>query len=122
MRPWNLAAAAVVGLHVGFVLFVLFGGLLVLRWERLAWLHLPAVIWGVAIEYGGWICPLTPLENYLRERGGLSAYSGDFLERYALPLLYPAQLTRGTQIFLGSVALFVAANAYCSVEIVRGRP
>jgi hypothetical protein len=106
---YSALADAVVALHLGFVLFVALGGLLVLRWRRLAWLHLPAAVWGVAIEWGGWACPLTPLENHLRESGGGEAYSGDFVARYLMPVLYPEGLTRESQIALGFAAL--AGNA-----------
>ena len=88
------------------------GGLLVLRWPRAAWLHIPAAIWGVLIEYTGWICPLTPLENSFRARGGEMGYTGGFIEHYIQPLLYPAGLTRGTQIVLGSFVLLLNLGAY----------
>lgn len=101
--------------HLAFVLFVVLGGLLVLRWPRVAWLHLPAAIWGVLIEYTGWICPLTPLENSLRVRGGEAGYSGGFIQHYIQPVLYPAGLTRATQIVLGSLVLIVNLTAYAVV-------
>jgi hypothetical protein len=88
------------------------GGLLVLRWPRLAWLHVPAAIWGVLIEYSGWVCPLTPLENWLRARGGESGYAGGFVEHYILRTLYPAGLTRGTQVVLGTLVLVINLVAY----------
>ena len=106
------AADAVVLLHAAFVLFVVFGGLLVLRWRWIAWLHVPAVLWGVAIEFGGWVCPLTPLENYLRQTGGAVGYEGDFIAHYVLPILYPAALTRSWQIFLGACALAINLLIY----------
>ena len=106
------AADVVVVVHLAFVVFVVAGGLLVARYPRLAWVHVPAAAWGVFIEFRGWICPLTPLENYLRERGGSSAYQGDFIEYYVLPLLYPAHLTPGVQIGLGSLALIVNVLLY----------
>ena len=84
---FRAAADLVVALHALFVVFVLLGGLLVVRWPRLVWVHVPAAAWGVFIEFRGWICPLTPLENYLRQRGGSSAYQGEFIEHYLLPLL-----------------------------------
>jgi hypothetical protein len=117
---FRLLADASLVLHLGFVLFVLFGGLLVLRWRWIAWVHVPAAAWGVLIEYAGWICPLTPLENYLRERGGLAPYSGDFIERYLLPLLYPLHLTRPDQILLGSLA--IAVNGLVYWLVIRRRP
>lgn len=107
-------------LHLGFVLFVVLGGLLVLRWPRLAWLHIPAAVWGVLIEYTGWICPLTPLENSFRLRGGEAGYSGGFIQHYIQPVLYPAGLTRSTQIALGSFALLVNLTAY-GVVVARTR-
>jgi hypothetical protein len=109
---FRLAADAIVVIHFAFVLFVVLGGLLVLRWRWMAWLHLPAAAWGVLIEYANWICPLTPLENYLRERGGVGGYAGDFIEHYVLPLLYPARLTRSAQLLLGSLALALNALIY----------
>jgi hypothetical protein len=112
---FRLSADVVVVVHVVFVLFVLLGGLLALRWPQLAWLHVPAAVWGVLVEYMDSICPLTPVENYLRERGGLASYPGDFVEHYLLPLLYPVRLTRGTQMFLGSTALVFNAFVYWRV-------
>jgi hypothetical protein len=118
--PTILRATAdlIVFLHVVFVVFVVLGGLLVARWPRLAWLHVPAAAWGVFIEFRGWVCPLTPLENYLRRRGGSSAYEGEFVEHYILPLLYPASLTPRIQIWLGSFAF--AVNLACYWRIIRG--
>jgi hypothetical protein len=108
----RIAADLIVLVHASFVLFVVLGGLLVLRWRRLAWLHVPAVGWGVMIEWAGWICPLTPLENSLRRRAGATGYQGDFIEHYLLPLLYPGQLTREWQMMLGGVALAVNVFVY----------
>jgi len=107
-------------LHLVFVLFVVLGGLVVLKWPRAAWLHIPAAIWGVLIEYTGWICPLTPLENALRTRGGEAGYNGGFIEHYIQPLLYPAGLTRSTQVVLGSVVLLVNLTAY-GIALSRNR-
>jgi hypothetical protein len=118
---YRALADAVLMLHLGFAFFVVLGGLLVLRWTRLAWLHIPAAIWGVLIEYAGWICPLTPLENSFRTRGGEAGYSGGFIEHYIQPVLYPAGLTRGTQITLGSLALLVNLTAYGVVIARRHR-
>lgn len=109
---YRALADLILALHLAFVLFVVLGGLLVLRWPRVAWLHIPAAIWGVLIEYTGWICPLTPLENSLRTRGGEAGYNGGFIEHYIQPLLYPAGLTRSTQVVLGSVVLVLNLTAY----------
>jgi hypothetical protein len=105
-------ADAVVLAHTLFVVFVVCGGFLVWRWRWLAWAHVPAALWGVAIEYGGWICPLTPLENALRARAGMVGYRGGFVEHHVLPLLYPPDLTAPTQVVLGSVALIINVIAY----------
>ena len=107
--------------HAAFVLFVILGGLLVLRWPRIAWLHVPAAIWGVLIEYSGWICPLTPLENTLRERAGQAGYSGGFIEHYVLGALYPAGLTRGVQFVLGAVVVIINGLVYGSLWMRRRR-
>jgi hypothetical protein len=109
---WRLLADAVVVVHCAFVLFVVLGGLLVLRRPRLAWLHLPAAVWGVAIEWGGFICPLTPLENRLRARAGETGYMGGFVERYLLPVLYPEGLTGDVQLLLGAGVLVVNVVVY----------
>ncbi|RWA48960.1 hypothetical protein AU476_31445 [Cupriavidus sp. UYMSc13B] len=105
-------ADLVVIMHGLFILFVVAGGLLVLRWPRVAWLHLPAAVWGVLIEWSGWICPLTPLENTLRQTAGQAGYSGGFVERYLLPLIYPAGLTPAVQLWLGLVVLGVNVAVY----------
>jgi hypothetical protein len=100
------AAAFVLLLHAGFILYVIFGGLLTFRDGRWALLHLPAAVWGSIVELKGWICPLTPLENTLRKLGGMEPYSGDCIGHYVMPIIYPEGLTRAMQIFL---AMFVFA-------------
>ena len=117
---YRALADLILALHLVFVLFVVLGGLLVLKWPRAAWLHIPAAIWGVLIEYTGWICPLTPLENSLRTRGGEAGYNGGFIEHYIQPLLYPAGLTRSTQVVLGSLVLALNLTAY-SIMVSRMR-
>jgi len=98
--------------HASFVLFVIFGGLLVLRWRWIAWLHLPAALWGAIVEFTGWICPLTPLENWLRAQGGKTSYRSDFIAQYLLPVLYPEDLTRDLQLLLGTVVVVLNAAVY----------
>ena len=117
---WRLAAEAVVLVHFAFVLFVVLGGLLALRWPRLAWVHLPAAVWGAGISLTGLICPLTPLEKWLREAGGLAAYEGGFIAHYILPVLYPAGLTRGTQVALGVAVTLLNAAIYTALWRRRG--
>ena len=109
---WLLLADLTVLAHAAFVVFVVAGGLAVWRWPRVAWAHVPAAVWGVAIEWTGAVCPLTPLENRLRALGGGGAYSGDFVGEYVLPLLYPAGLTRPVQIALGTLVLLLNAAIY----------
>lgn len=109
---FNLWADAVVVLHASFVLFVLLGGVAALRWRRLAWFHLPAALWGAIIELGGWICPLTYLENYFRRMGGGDGYGGTFIEHCLEPLLYPLGLTRHVQLLFGLSALLLNLAIY----------
>lgn len=110
----RLLADAVVVVHLAFIVFVVLGGLLVVRWHRLAWLHLPTALWGAAIELGGFVCPLTPLEVYLRRCAGETGYSGGFVEHYVIPIIYPGVLTRTLQVGLGVgvVTLNVAVYAW----------
>jgi len=102
----------VVVLHAAFVVFVVIGGLLALRWRRLIWLHVPAVVWAVAIEVIGFECPLTPLENALRVRAGETPYSGTFIEHHLLRLLYPAGLTRSMQYAFAAIVVVANVVAY----------
>ena len=109
---YGLLADLALFLHLAFVLFVVLGGLLVYRWPRVSWLHLPAAVWGASVELGGWLCPLTPLEIWLRTKAGGEGYSGDFIEQYFQPILYPAGLTRVNQLVLGLVVVAVNAAVY----------
>ncbi len=109
---YHLLADLVVVIHLLFVFFVMLGGLFVLRWRFFAWIHIPAVFWAALIEFSGWICPLTPLENHLRIKGGSSGYESGFVEHYIIPLLYPAQLTRTMQIVLGLLVMVVNLVIY----------
>jgi hypothetical protein len=115
----SVLADLLVVLHLAFVVFVVAGGLLVLRWPRLAWVHLPAAAWGAIVEVTGWICPLTPAENWLRQRAGLDVYTGDFVTRYILPALYPEGLTRESQLLMGGVV--IALNAVVYALVIRRR-
>ena len=120
----NALADLIVVFHFAFVAFVVLGGLLVARWPRVAWVHLPAAAWGVWIELAGWICPLTPLENWLRRRAGGEGYTASFVEHYIVPVLYPAALTREMQWLLGGLVLAINGAVYLAVLRRRwqGRP
>jgi hypothetical protein len=115
----RIAADAVLLLHVAFVLFVVLGGALLLRWPKLAWIHLPAVVWAALVELNGWICPLTPLEVEFRRASGEAGYAGDFLEHYIVVLLYPEGLTRSIQI--GLAIVLVAINVAFYAAALRSR-
>lgn len=110
--PYGLLASVVVAIHLLFVAFVVLGGLLLLRWPKVAYLHLPAAVWGVFIEFAGWVCPLTPLENSLRRQAGQGGYSAGFIEHYILPVLYPSVLTRDLQLFLGFLVIAINVAIY----------
>ena len=116
---YRAAADAILVSHLAFVLFVVFGALLLLRWPRLAWLHIPAVVWAAFIEFSGTICPLTPLEVALRQRAGQAGYGGGFVDHYVVSLLYPEGLTQNTQAMLGAVV--VAINAAIYIVALRRR-
>jgi hypothetical protein len=114
-------ADAILILHLAFILFVVLGGFLVL-WRRwLIRLHLPVVVWGVLIEFAGWICPLTPLENWLRMQGGDRGFSGGFINHYLVSLIYPEGLTRELQWLLGALVLAINAGIYFRVWCARTR-
>lgn len=112
---YRILADGVVLLHFTFILFVLFGGLIVLKWRWVGWLHIPAFVWGVLIEFAGWWCPLTPLENWLRREGGAASYPTGFIEHYILPVIYPSALTREIQFVLGAVVLVINVVIYSVV-------
>lgn len=118
--PARLAADALVLFHLAFILFVVVGGFLAWRWRRLAWMHLPCALWGAAIEFAGWICPLTPWEVALRHRAGQAGYEGGFVEHYIIPLIYPGDLTVTVRVVLG--VLVVAVNVVAYVGYFRRRP
>ena len=118
----RLAADALLMVHLGFILFVLLGGVLAVRWRWAPLLHLPAAAWGVYIELSGGLCPLTPLENRLRIAAGEAGYSGGFIENYLLALIYPAGLTQDVQYVLAAIVVGVNALAYGWVWRRRRRP
>lgn len=99
-------------LHACFILFVVLGALLAIRWPRIAWVHIPACIWAVVLEFFGFLCPLTPLENSLRQAGGAATYAGGFLEHYLVPFVYPSGLTPELQVLLGVLVVLVNGALY----------
>lgn len=115
---YRVLADAVLLLHLLFIAFALFGALTLARWPRLVWLHLPALAWAAYVVIAGDICPLTPLENWLRQAGGEGGYEQSFIEHYLLPLIYPAavqgEMGRGLQAALGLGLLAVNLVMYAS--------
>lgn len=117
---YRILAELVLVIHFCFVLFVVLGGLLALRWRRLAWLHLPAFAWGVLVQCFFWGCPLTPLENWFRRLGGEAGYAGGFVEHYISALLY-ADISRGLHVTLGVLLVGVNVLVYSLVFTARRR-
>ncbi len=109
---YRLVADLVLVIHLLFILFATLGSFLVFKYRRLALFHLPAWFWAVLISFGGWVCPLTPLENWLRQRSGAVGYEGSFIEHYLLPIIYPGELTRSIQISLGLLVLAINFSIY----------
>ncbi len=109
---YRVAADALVVVHLAFIMFVAFGAFLVWRWRQLVWIHLPAAAWGILIEFMGWTCPLTPLENHWRHVAGQAGYEGGFVAHYIIPIVYPPALTPAVQAGLGIIILLFNAFAY----------
>jgi hypothetical protein len=109
---YGLLADATVIVHLAFILFVVFGAFLALRWRRVVWLHMPAALWGAVVEFTGRICPLTPLENRFRLASARPTYNRSFIEHYLVPIVYPAGLTHEAQIVLGLVVVALNAAIY----------
>ncbi len=109
---YRFAADIVALIHFAFILFVVGGGFLAVRWPKILWFHLPGAIWGALIEFAGWYCPLTPLENYFRRRAGEAGIVGGFIEEYLLPVIYPAGMTRSVQLVLGFSVILINGSVY----------
>ena len=116
---YHVGANAIAIFHLVFILFVIFGGFAVLRWPKLMWLHLPAAIWGVLIEFFGWYCPMTSWENSLLRRAGQAGYNTGFVEHYIFAVIYPSGLTRGVQIALGVAVLAINAFVYARLAFAQ---
>lgn len=112
---YKIAADLTLVAHLAFILFILFGGLLTLRWRRVAVVHLPTVVYGALIEFIGWTCPLTPLENHFRAEAGLQGYDGGFIEHYLMSIIYPSGLTDTVQIVLGTIVIVLNLCIYGAV-------
>ena len=108
----GITADIIVLVHLGFIVFVALGGFFVVKWSKMAFLHIPCAAWGVLILFGGWICPLTIVEIHFRQLAGQAGYDGGFIDHYVMPLIYPAGLTRAMQIALGMLILAVNLWAY----------
>jgi hypothetical protein len=114
---YSVAADALVIAHLAFIMFVMLGGLLLLKWPRLIYLHLPAVAWGTLVELRGWLCPLTPLEQHYRTLAGETGYSDSFVQHYLLPLIYPAGLTRDVQTLLAMCVITINLVIYAVIYV-----
>jgi hypothetical protein len=114
---YSVAADALVIAHLAFIMFVMLGGLLLLKWPRLIYLHLSAVAWGTLVELRGWLCPLTPLEQHYRTLAGETGYSDSFVQHYLLPLIYPAGLTRDVQTLLAMCVITINLVIYAVIYV-----
>lgn len=97
----RVLADIVLLLHLAFIVFVVLGALLVFRWRRIAWLHIPMVLWASMVNLTPWLCPLTPLEKYFRAAAGQAGYEGGFIAHYLLPVIYPRGLTYDLALIVG---------------------
>ncbi|GAB4486155.1 MAG: DUF2784 domain-containing protein [Thermodesulfovibrionales bacterium] len=116
----RILADLVLCLHFGFILFVLFGGLLVLYRRSAAWVHVPAVLWSSVVNLASWICPLTPIENRFRSLAGQAGYTGGFIEHYISNLVYPGGMTREIELLAGVSVVLWNLAVYAFV-IIRSR-
>jgi hypothetical protein len=118
--PFQILADLVLLLHASFIVFVVLGALLAIRWPRIVWVHIPAFLWAAVLEFFGLLCPLTPLESWLRRAAGGPGYAGGFLEHYLVPVVYPPGLTPEIQALLGGLVLLVNGVLYWYVFRKRG--
>lgn len=108
----RFAADLLVIVHFSFIVFVVLGGLLALKWWKVSFIHIPSALWGALIEFRGWTCPLTPIEQYFREAAGSAGYAGGFINHYIMPIIYPTGLTREIQLSLGIAVLVINLCVY----------
>ena len=118
---YSILADTLVVVHLAFIIFVMLGGLLLLKWRRLIYLHLPAVAWGTLVELRGWLCALTPLEQHFRKLAGETGYSGGFVQHYLLPIIYPAGLTRDMQTLLAICVITANLSIYAVIYVIYRR-
>ena len=118
---YYIAADFIVFLHFIFIVFVIAGGVLVFKWRWLIWLHIPAALWAALVEITGWRCPLTPIENMLRQAGGDQVYASSFIEHYLMPVIYPSGLNREMFIALGIGVIVINVIVYTILYVKRYR-
>jgi hypothetical protein len=116
---YSFLADLLVVFHLVFILYVIAGALLIFKWTKTLWLHLPSCFWGMTVEFTGWICPLTPWEIQLRRLAGEEGYTGSFIEHYLIPVIYPSGLTREVQMVLGGTDLIVNLSLYTLILIKK---
>ena len=119
---FRILADALVAVHLLFIIFVLFGGLLVVKWRYVSLVHIPAALWAAWVEYKGWVCPLTPLENWFRQKAGMEGYQKSFIDQYLIPVIYPAALNREWQMVLGTIVVILNVTIYSWVWHYYKRP
>jgi hypothetical protein len=113
--PYKLFADLTAIIHLAFIIFVVLGGLFAFKWKRMAWIHIPAAVWGAMIELYNWICPLTYMENHFRKEAGIDIMAQGFVDHYILPLIYPAELTKELQVKLGLFVIGINIVIYSLV-------
>ena len=118
---YRVLADLILVTHFAFAIFTVLGGVLILRWQSLLWVHLASVFWGVVIQWANLTCPLTPLESYLREMGGEGGYRGGFIEHYVSMILYPENLTVELRYLLVIVLIAVNLIVYGYVFLRKWR-
>ena len=112
MTVFEIFATLALLLHFSFILFVIFGAILILKFKKIIYVHIPAVTWGVYIELSHSTCPLTHLENFFLKKAGKDQYSVDFIENYIFKIIYPPALNYEIQTYLGVILIFVNLLIY----------